>query len=292
MSPSCWAVVVPVKPLHRAKTRLTPALPAGLRHLRADLALAMAADTVAAAMACPRVAAVLVVTDDDRAARTLRSLGASVIADVAGGLNAALEYGAERAVGQAGSCGVAALAAHLPALRPATLTAALDAAAEHPRAFVADAAGAGTTLLSAAAGVALRPEFGTGSRDRHLRSGAAELRGDGLDGLRCDVDTAADLAHAGALGVGPRTAELLHLLVPAGGAPYGPVMQATVSAFSPSDGSGSVLLDDGTPLRFSAEAFARSGLRALRPGQRVRLRLEGTGEQRRVTFLTLVTLPG
>lgn len=46
-------------------------------------------------------------------------------------------------------------------------------------------------------------------------------------------------------------------------------MQGTVHRFDPQNGVGSVLLDDGTELPFDAEAFARSGLRLLRVGQRL-----------------------
>lgn len=68
-------------------------------------------------------------------------------------------------------------------------------------------------------------------------------------------------------------------------------MQATSYTFDPETRAGSVLLDDGTPLPFDAPAFDAGGLRLLRPGQRVRIRTEGTGDSRRVCFLTLVTLP-
>jgi cold shock CspA family protein len=67
-------------------------------------------------------------------------------------------------------------------------------------------------------------------------------------------------------------------------------VQATVADFSP-DGSGAVLLDDGSRLAFAPAAFAASGLRRLRPGQRVRLRTEGSGDGLRVTALTIATLP-
>ena len=50
-----------------------------------------------------------------------------------------------------------------------------------------------------------------------------------------------------------------------------PVMQATVAEFDPRTRSGSVVLDDGSRLGFDADAFATSGLRLLRPGQRVAL---------------------
>ncbi len=46
-------------------------------------------------------------------------------------------------------------------------------------------------------------------------------------------------------------------------------MQGTVHRFDAETGAGSVLLDDGTELPFDAEAFARSGLRLLRVGQRL-----------------------
>ncbi|RKN76573.1 hypothetical protein D7231_06245 [Streptomyces klenkii] len=73
-------------------------------------------------------------------------------------------------------------------------------------------------------------------------------------------------------------------------------MQATAYTFDPQTRSGSVLLDDGTPLPFDAAAFDAGGLRLLRPGQRVRIECtgpaagaEGTPEGRRVTLVTLQT---
>jgi 2-phospho-L-lactate guanylyltransferase len=68
-------------------------------------------------------------------------------------------------------------------------------------------------------------------------------------------------------------------------------MQATAYTFDAGTRSGSVLLDDGTPLEFGADAFDAGGLRLLRPGQRVRIRTEGAGTARRVVFLTLQTFP-
>jgi 2-phospho-L-lactate guanylyltransferase len=67
-------------------------------------------------------------------------------------------------------------------------------------------------------------------------------------------------------------------------------MQATSYTYDPETRTGSVLLDDGTPLPFGATAFDAGGLRLLRPGQRVRVEVEGDGEERRVTFVTLQTL--
>ncbi|MGB7447637.1 MAG: hypothetical protein WA892_00775 [Ornithinimicrobium sp.] len=50
-------------------------------------------------------------------------------------------------------------------------------------------------------------------------------------------------------------------------------MQANVHTFDPSSGTGSVLRDDGTVLTFSAGAWSASGLRHLRLGQRVNIRI-------------------
>ncbi|MDQ8701890.1 hypothetical protein RCO28_05195 [Streptomyces sp. LHD-70] len=69
-------------------------------------------------------------------------------------------------------------------------------------------------------------------------------------------------------------------------------MQATAYTYDPETRSGSVLLDDGTPVPFDGAAFDAGGLRLLRPGQRVRIELdEAAGEQeRRITLVTLQTL--
>ena len=68
-------------------------------------------------------------------------------------------------------------------------------------------------------------------------------------------------------------------------------MQATSYTFNPATRSGSVLLDDGTELPFDATAFDAGGLRLLRAGQRVRIRVAGEGPERRVVFVTLQTFP-
>ena len=66
-------------------------------------------------------------------------------------------------------------------------------------------------------------------------------------------------------------------------------MQATVATFDPESWSGSVLLDDGVELPFTAEALQGTGLRLLRPGQRVRLDLtEGSAPV--VRHLQILTL--
>jgi 2-phospho-L-lactate/phosphoenolpyruvate guanylyltransferase len=275
-----WAVVVPVKRLAAAKTRLrntttTSAVP------HDQLVLAFAQDTVRAALACPLVSEALVVTDDPVATAALERLGARVVPDKPdAGLNAAVAYGAATLARPARW--VAALTADLPALRPAELAAALRAAATAPRrGFVPDAAGTGTTLLVAPPLVALDPRFGPGSAASHLASGARRLDGP-WPSLRRDVDTRDDLAEAARLGLGPATGTLgPHTGVTVHG------MQGTVSEFDPATRGGALLLDDGTRLTFAAGAFDASGLRLLRLGQRVQVEQDPDGTVTRVTIPTI-----
>jgi 2-phospho-L-lactate guanylyltransferase len=204
-----WSVVIPAKRLAVAKTRLRP-LTGGLGTAHHDLVLALLADTVTAALSCPAVAEVVVVTDEPAAADVVRTLGARTVADVPDrGLNPALEHGARSAAGPA----VAALSSDLPALRPDELAAALLAAGTR-RSFVPDAQGTGTTLLTAV-GTDLRPHFGPGSAEAHRGSGAVALVGR-WPGLVRDVDTEADLRAALALGAGARTTAVAGRLPPAG----------------------------------------------------------------------------
>lgn len=201
--------MVPVKRLDVAKSRLA----AYGEVPRRALALAFACDVVAAAKACEAVVRVLVVTDDAQAARALEDLGASVAPDDPdAGLNPALEHGADLLRSGDPEVGVVTVSADLPALRPEDLARVLNGVPRGGRAFVADSAGTGTTLLAAAAPSNLAASFGPRSRLRHAESGAVELLG--TPSLRRDVDTPADLLDAMRLGVGPYTAAVAADLPP------------------------------------------------------------------------------
>ncbi|MGH8861721.1 MAG: 2-phospho-L-lactate guanylyltransferase [Jatrophihabitantaceae bacterium] len=190
-----WTVVVPLRALPSAKSRLAASVPPEVFE---RLVTAIRADTLAAARAAAPVARVVVVGDAPGANVTL--------VQTSRGLNGALRDGAAHASARWPADGVAALVGDLPSVRPEELAAALDAAAGHRCAFVADRPGTGTTLLTARPGVPLDPRFGTGSAARHA-SIAAEL--DAGPGLRHDVDTADDLAAAARVGLGARTAALI-----------------------------------------------------------------------------------
>ena len=198
-----WSVVVPVKRLRLAKSRLYAVGRPRPEH--EELALSLALDTVAAALAAAAVERVVVVTDDPAARQALETAGALVLPDEPdAGLNPALAHGAAAAMRRSPRDGVALLSADLPALRPAELDAALAAAADHDAAFVADTSGFGTTLLAIAPGHLVTPRYGRASAAAHRAAGAVELTGD-WPTLRNDVDTAADLRTAAELGLGPAT---------------------------------------------------------------------------------------
>jgi 2-phospho-L-lactate/phosphoenolpyruvate guanylyltransferase len=203
-------LVVPVKELVRAKTRLagaSAAVAVDPRSAHADLALALATDTLAAVLAAS-VGRLAVVTSEPRLTTGAAPPGVGtdprveLVADPGRGLDAAIRAGIEHL----GRFPVGVLLADLPALRPEELDDALVAARAAlrtaPAAFVADHTGEGTALLVAGPGFA--PRFGPRSAAAHAAAGAVALRGD-WPGLRHDVDVPADLDEVRALGVGPAT---------------------------------------------------------------------------------------
>lgn len=200
-----FGLLVPVKPIRVAKSRLAPLGD----EVRRSLAWSMAADTIAAALASPRVACVLAVTDDHRLAAALGELGASVLPDGASDLNRSLTEAAAELLRLRPELGVASLCADLPALRPDELTRVLDLASGIPAAFVADTTGTGTTLVTALSLDLFLPGYGPASRDEHRASGLHEIVEVDVPTLRHDVDTPEALVVARALGVGPRTTAAL-----------------------------------------------------------------------------------
>ena len=196
-------VIIAVKRLTAAKSRLAPMFSAGVRE---QVVLAMLVDTVTAARAVDSVRSITVVTPDPTAASAVRELGAVVVEDATAPghpdpLNAAL-LTAWTAVTRH-TANTVVLQGDLPALQASELSEALSQARSHRRSFVADHHGSGTSALFAF-GVPLDPRFGAASAPRHRDSGAAELPGV-WPGLRCDIDTPDDLLAATALGVGTAT---------------------------------------------------------------------------------------
>jgi 2-phospho-L-lactate guanylyltransferase len=198
-------LVVPVKRLNLAKSRLVGAADGGIGDplAHADLVVAVVLDTITAAAGADGVRDVVVVTSDPMLTAVLRTEGIRCVAEAEPGLNEAYRHGASVLGGSGPGRHVGALQADLPALRSVELAAAITAA-DGKRAFVPDRQGTGTTLLIGAPGEPLDPRFGVGSAQAHRESGAVELVGD-WPSLRCDVDTEEDLEVAAGLGLGPRT---------------------------------------------------------------------------------------
>jgi 2-phospho-L-lactate guanylyltransferase len=203
-TPRPFGVVVPVKPAAVAKSRLQPLGDTARR----ELVGAFAVDTVLAALECPVVDRVLVVTDDVALARSMRDLGVLAIPDgQSGSLNASLTQGAAELVRLRPGLRPVALCADLPALLPRDLSAALAITSNDTApTFVTDAVGSGTTMYTAPSLSLFDPHFGPRSRELHLAHGATEVTLDDIASLRRDVDTPEDLRAAVDLGVGSRTA--------------------------------------------------------------------------------------
>jgi 2-phospho-L-lactate guanylyltransferase len=185
-----WVVVVPLKPATTGKSRLGTS-----ERIVRELGLA----TVRAAAVTPGVREGVVVTADAATADELAGMPRTrVVREPAPrGLRAAIAAalatvprGAPRAV----------LLGDIPGLVPADLARVLAEAARHPRCFVADAAGTGTTLVTAAAGIAWRSAFGRASASRHRALGLHRLAVAARSSLRHDVDTPAQLARVSARG--------------------------------------------------------------------------------------------
>lgn len=197
-----FSLLVPVKDGSGAKTRLGDVGAAA----RAELMAAFARDAITAARKVVQPE-LYVVGDPVALGPFAEELDVEVLPDEGeGSLNQALRRAAAR-VARPGR-GIAVLLADLPCLRADDLAQALDRSG---RAYVADSAGTGTTLLIAPEGTDLDPHFGVGSADAHAASGAVPVRGD-LASLRLDVDTTSDLERALRLGVGPHTARAVERL--------------------------------------------------------------------------------
>lgn len=258
--------VVALKPAERAKSRLaTLADP-----LRRRLAWCMAVDTLAALSAA--VDRLLVVSDQPALESRLRRLGLPVvvIADPLGpGMNAALATG-DQWLRDRGCAVVLASVGDLPALRPESVRRVLAAAEPHPRCYLADHTGTGTTMLLARS-VALQPHFQGLSALAHAESGAVPLSatetGDVRD-ARHDVDTEADLAAATPLGLGPATSALLDPDT----ARLGRYVTVTATAEA---GGGRAVTAQGYRVDLPASAL-EDALRTVRAGQRLHAVTSGT----------------
>jgi 2-phospho-L-lactate guanylyltransferase len=199
-----WAVIMPVKGLSNAKSRIASTLTGPVD----ELAFAFFKDTMAAALACPLVDRVVVATSDPQVAEWARGRDCAVVSDADQvGINAAARHAARTA---AVGLRTAVLVSDLPCLTPTALGLVLSAARTHATAFLTDHQGTGTTIWLADAGSPVACAFGVNSRAEHARRGGFDLvaqQPDRVDwwSARHDIDTSADLSTAIELGVGAWT---------------------------------------------------------------------------------------
>jgi 2-phospho-L-lactate/phosphoenolpyruvate guanylyltransferase len=185
--------LVPVKELAFAKERLSPVLEADERQY---LSLAMFFDVLYAALNCPSIESVSVVTRDANVAHLARDAGAHALEDP-GDLNAALTS-ASRSIARGRATRLIVLGADIPLATPDAIDSAL---ASDVDVALVPAEDGGTNAL------AMPPEvipflFGRDSARRHLDAArAAGLRTASIDipELQLDIDTPDDLERLSAI---------------------------------------------------------------------------------------------
>lgn len=180
-------LVIPVKRLANAKTRLSPHAP-----VRRAAAESLVTHTLQVATSCLHPRQIYVLTADPVAEELARRHGAHVLPDTETDLNSDLHTALTDLRRRDDDTVLVVLVADLPRLHPAELRHALAEAAVSivPR-HVADHHGTGTTFVSIPPGTHLPMVFGTGSAQHFSFLGSVPLRG-ARQGLRTDLDTPAD----------------------------------------------------------------------------------------------------
>jgi 2-phospho-L-lactate guanylyltransferase len=191
------SVAVPVRALEGAKSRLGAVLDAEERR---DLVEALLRRTVAAALATPGVAEVIVVSPDPAALAMAEAAGARPLLQRSRGLNPALQEARLVAAGAR----LLILPADLPTVTPeelAEVLAAGDAAGSPSVVLVPDRHRRGTNALLLDPPDAIDPAFGGDSRAGHAwLAESADIPFVELTGvLELDLDTPDDLLLAEAL---------------------------------------------------------------------------------------------
>ncbi|MDX1600458.1 MAG: 2-phospho-L-lactate guanylyltransferase [Anaerolineales bacterium] len=188
-----WAIV-PVKPLRRAKSRLSPLLS---QEERADLSQRMLAHTLEVLGGVSQVEHTLVVSRDQKALALAREQGARTVMERgAPELNRALVRATVVARGY-GVSGVLILPADLPLIEGQDIEKLLSLAKDPPVVVVApDRHGTGTNALLSAPPGLIEYDFGPDSFLRHkeqAEEAGARLEVCHLPSLGLDVDIPEDL---------------------------------------------------------------------------------------------------
>jgi 2-phospho-L-lactate/phosphoenolpyruvate guanylyltransferase len=185
--------IVPIKRLAAAKRRLAAGLEDSRRH---DLIEAMLRDVLEAISGARMVERTLVVTGEAGIGSIAGELGADAVPDPAdAGHSEAALIGIEAAASGAPEC-VVLLPGDCPLLEPRELDGLLTGVPDRYVTVVPDRHGTGTNALVLSPPNAIRPSFGEGSRERHVRSArhaGVPFSVEPTDSLALDLDTPADI---------------------------------------------------------------------------------------------------
>ncbi len=189
-------VVVPMKPLATAKSRLAPEVADATRRAVALLMLRRVLDAAGRALG---PAACRVVGGDETVRRVAREAGWGWAPEPGHDLNSSLWLAMERCY-EEGAAAVLFLPADLPEISPQDVTAVVAASRGLTRHVGVAARGdGGTNALLLPSGCAFPPELGDASFARHQALALAQgapLETLAVPGLGFDVDTPADLEWA------------------------------------------------------------------------------------------------
>jgi 2-phospho-L-lactate guanylyltransferase len=190
---SIWAII-PVKPLYRAKTRLSSVLAPAQRQ---ELAETMLRHVLQVVTQVPQIIGTLVVSRDGRALSIAREYGARTVQESGTPeLNSALMR-ATQVVGRWRGNGVLVLPADLPLIAEADLVGMLELAQHNPSIVIAtDDNEDGTNAMLIRPPGLIPYAYGTGSFHRHVelaRKAGADVQVYQSKRLALDIDVPADL---------------------------------------------------------------------------------------------------
>ena len=207
-------VLLPLKPLSEAKSRLSPVL--GLAD-REDLMRAMVADVIVACRAARRVDRIAVITKDDEWRATAEDMGCLVLQeDGSLGYTAAAERGCALLADRGDVRHVAVLPGDLPLINPQEVDRVISSLAGGARCVIVPSRdGLGTNCMAQALPLTVPLRYGPQSFSRHLSLAHAAgittsvLR---LPGIGHDIDLPDDLLDLDGQAQGTATAALLSRL--------------------------------------------------------------------------------
>ena len=189
---SNW-LIIPVKPLRDAKSRLSPILTPEQRY---ELARATLIHALQVACGVPSAQRVLVVSRDAEVLDLARDRGALTLLEAAGSdLNRALQQATRKAMG-AGAEAILILPADLPFATPDDIEAILRLSSPRSIVIASDGAGDGSNALCLNPPDLIDPAYGPGSFTRHCqlaRQAGAAIRRYASPSLALDIDTPDDL---------------------------------------------------------------------------------------------------